>query len=125
MSAACRTVAKLAAIIWPLAATRVQRNLPVEGRLRTDLAAVSVVPARRSKVPARVIIQAPSHLGLRAAGIEALPEALLAAGFAERSAPAAAPGSLPHPSTPTIDTSTGLLNPHGLVDYALAAGLTP
>jgi hypothetical protein len=81
--------------------------------LRTDLAAVSVVPARRSKVPARVIIQAPSHLGLRAAGIEALPEALLAAGFAERSAPAAAPGSLPHPSTrpstpaPACSTPTG------------------
>ena len=33
---------------------------------------------------ARVIVQAPSHLGLRAAGVEALPEALLTAGLAER-----------------------------------------
>ena len=35
-------------------------------------------------MPARVIVEAPSHLGLRAAGVEALPEALLAAGLAER-----------------------------------------
>ena len=33
---------------------------------------------------ARVIVEAPSHLGLRAAGVEGLPEALLAAGLAER-----------------------------------------
>jgi hypothetical protein len=32
------------AITWPLVATRWTRKLPVEGRLRTDLAAVSVVP---------------------------------------------------------------------------------
>jgi hypothetical protein len=44
LSAACSTVARLVAITWPLVATRLTRQLPVEGRLSTDLAAVSVVP---------------------------------------------------------------------------------
>jgi arylsulfatase len=35
-------------------------------------------------VPTYTIVQAPSHLGLRAPGVERLPEALLAAGLAER-----------------------------------------
>jgi arginase len=61
-----------------------------------------------------VIVQAPSHLGLRAAGVEGLPEALLAAGFAERLG--ARRGTRLAP--PTIDAGTGLLNPHGLRDYA-------
>ena len=65
-------------------ANRLKQKLPVKGRLRTDLAAVSVVPVRRSKVLARAIVEAPSHLGLRAAGVERLPEALLAVGLAER-----------------------------------------
>ena len=43
MSAACITVAKLVATTWPLVATRLKRNLPVEDLLSTDLAAVSVV----------------------------------------------------------------------------------
>jgi hypothetical protein len=43
MSAACITVAKLVAITWPLVATGLKRKLPVEGLLRTDLAAVPVV----------------------------------------------------------------------------------
>jgi arginase len=69
-------------------------------------------------VSARVIVQAPSHLGLRAAGVEGLPEALLAAGFAER-VDARRGGRLAPPAfDPTIDAGTGLLNPHGLRDYA-------
>jgi arginase len=65
------------------------------------------------------IVEAPSHLGLRAEGVEALPEALLAAGLSERlgarrgerlSAPA---------FDPRIDPETGMLNPAGLREYAL------
>lgn len=65
-----------------------------------------------------MIVEAPSHLGLGANGVEALPEALLAAGLAERidaergervAAPASEPG---------IDPETGVLNPRGLHDYA-------
>lgn len=40
-------------------------------------------------VPSYAIIEAPSHLGLRASGVEALPEALLAAGLASASMRAA------------------------------------
>jgi arginase len=59
-------------------------------------------------VPAGVIVQAPSHLGLRAAGVEALPEALLAAGLAgglgaRRGTRLAIPAF-----DPTIDAGTGL-----------------
>jgi arginase len=69
-------------------------------------------------VSARVIIQAPSHLGLRAAGVEALPEALLAAGLAERLG-ARRGTRLPVPAfDPSVDAGTGLLNPRGLRDYA-------
>jgi arginase len=65
-----------------------------------------------------VIIEAPSHLGLRAAGVEALPEALPAAGLAERLG-ARRGTRLPVPAfDPTIDAATGLLNPHGLGDHA-------
>jgi arginase len=69
-------------------------------------------------VPARVVVQAPSHLGLRAAGVEALPEALLAAGFAEQLGARRGTRLTPPPFDPTVDAGTGLLNPHGLVDYA-------
>jgi arginase len=69
-------------------------------------------------VSARVIVEAPSHLGLRAAGVEGLPDALLAAGFAERIGARRGTRLAPPPFDPTIDAGTGLLNPHGLVDYA-------
>jgi arginase len=65
-----------------------------------------------------VIVEAPSHLGLRAAGVEALPEALLGAGFAKRLGARRGTRLAPPPFDPTIDAGTGLLNPHGLVDYA-------
>jgi arginase len=69
-------------------------------------------------VPAFVIVQAPSHLGLRAPGVEALPGALLAAGLAERLG--ARPGErLAAPAfDPEIDPGTGLLNPGGLRQHA-------
>ncbi len=69
-------------------------------------------------MPAYLIVQAPSHLGLRAPGVEALPEALLAAGLAERLG--ARPGErLPAPAfDPEIDPGTGLLNPGGLREHA-------
>ncbi|HEV2824076.1 MAG TPA: hypothetical protein VG035_02560, partial [Actinomycetota bacterium] len=68
-------------------------------------------------MPAYLIVQAPSHLGLRAPGVEALPEALLAAGLAERlgaragerlAAPAFDPEIDPRPgcSTPATCAST-------------------
>jgi arginase len=69
-------------------------------------------------VPARAIVEAPSHLGLRAAGVEALPEALLAAGLAERLGARRATRLAIPGFDPTIDAATGLLNPHGLRDYA-------
>jgi arginase len=65
-----------------------------------------------------VIVEAPSHLGLRAAGVEGLPEALLAAGFAERVGARCGTRLAPPPFDPTIDAGTGLLNPHRLRDYA-------
>ena len=67
---------------------------------------------------ARVIVQAPSHLGLRAAGVEALPEALLTAGLAERLGARHGTRLAPPAFDPTIDPGTGLLNPQGLGDYA-------
>jgi arginase len=69
-------------------------------------------------VSARVIVEAPSHLGLRAAGVQALPEALLAAGLAERVGARRGTRLAPPAFDPTIDPATGLLNPHGLRDYA-------
>jgi arginase len=69
-------------------------------------------------MPTYAIVEAPSHLGLRAAGVEALPGALLAAGLAERldGRPAA---RLPAPRyDPRIDPETRMLNPTGLRDYS-------
>jgi arginase len=65
-----------------------------------------------------VIAEAPSHLGLRATGVQGLPEALLAAGFAERVGARRGTRLAAPAFDPAIDAGTGLLNPHGLVDYA-------
>jgi arginase len=71
-----------------------------------------------SGVPTYAIVEAPSHLGLRAAGVEALPDALLAAGLAERIG-ARRLDRLPIPAfDPRIDPQTGMLNPGGLREYA-------
>ena len=70
-------------------------------------------------MPTYAIVQAPSHLGIRAEGVEALPEALLAAGLAERLG-ARHGGRLAAPAfDPRIDPGTGMLNPRGLRDHAL------
>jgi arginase len=69
-------------------------------------------------MPTYAIVEAPSHLGLRAAGVEELPAALLAAGLAER-LDARHAARLPAPAwDPRIDPATGLLNPTGLADYS-------
>src|SRR4029450_5136517 len=51
-------------------------------------------------------------------GVEALPEALLAAGLAERLGARRATRLAPPAFDPSIDAATGLLNPHGLRDHA-------
>ena len=60
--------------------------------------------------PDYVIVQAPSHLGLRAEGVEALPEALLAAGLAERLGTRQGDRLAAPAFDPRIDPETGLLN---------------
>ena len=64
------------------------------------------------------IVEAPSHLGLRAEGVQALPDALLQAGLAERIGARRGQRLDVPPFSPTIDPSTGLLNPDGLRQYA-------
>jgi arginase len=69
-------------------------------------------------MPTYAIVQAPSHLGLRAAGVEELPRALLAAGLAER-LDARLARRLPTPAfDPRIDPETRILNPTALHDYS-------
>jgi arginase len=64
------------------------------------------------------IVQAPSHLGLRAAGVEQLPRALLDAGLAKRlNARVASLLPVPH-FDPRIDPDTRILNPTTLRDYS-------
>jgi arginase len=73
-----------------------------------------VVPARNY-----VIVQAPSRLGLRARGVEKLPEALLAVGLAERLGARSGKRVTAPPFEPVTDPGTGMLNPTGLRDYAI------
>jgi arginase len=69
-------------------------------------------------VPTYAIVEAPSHLGLRAEGVEGLPDALLAWGFAERLGARRA-CRLPAPAfDPRIDPATRMLNPCGLREYS-------
>ena len=65
-----------------------------------------------------VIIEAPSILGLFPGGVERLPEALLAAGLADRLGARHGGRVSPPPYDSRRDTVTGLLNPTGLRDYA-------
>ena len=71
-------------------------------------------------MPTYTIVQAPSHLGLRAPGVERLPEALLAAGLAEGLDARPGPRLAAPPFDPEIDPATGLLNPQGLRHHAVA-----
>lgn len=64
------------------------------------------------------IVEAPSHLGLHAAGVEGMPSALLRAGLAKRlSARLAARLPVP-PFDPRIDPETRMINPTQLRDYS-------
>jgi arginase len=64
------------------------------------------------------IVQAPSHLGLRAAGVEQLPDALLDAGLAPRLNARLAARVPSPPFDPGIDPETRMLNPAALRDYS-------
>jgi arginase len=64
-------------------------------------------------VPTYAVIEAPSDLGLRATGVEALPHALLGAGLAERLGAGLAGRLATPPFNPKIDPGQGLLNPYG------------
>ena len=64
------------------------------------------------------VVEAPSHLGLRAGGVELLSEALLAAGLAERLGAKRRERLAVPPFDPVVDGKTRLLNPRALRDYA-------
>jgi arginase len=66
------------------------------------------------------IVEAPSVLGLFPKGVETLPDALLAAGLAERLGARRAGRVEPPPYEPERDPMTMLLNPRGIVDYSIA-----
>jgi arginase len=69
-------------------------------------------------VTSYAIVEAPSHLGLRAAGVERLPHALLDAGLATRLDARLAARLPAPPFDPRIDPGTRMLNPAGLRDYS-------
>jgi arginase len=66
------------------------------------------------------IIKAPSVLGLFSRGVEALPDALLDAGLAQRIRARAAGCVEPPPYDPQRDPETLLLNPHAIASYSIA-----
>jgi arginase len=65
------------------------------------------------------IIEAPSVLGLFPGGVEQLPKALLDAGLADAVSARHAGRLMPPTYDPKRDSTTGLLNPGGLRDYAI------
>jgi len=64
------------------------------------------------------ILEAPSVLGLFPGGVERLPGALLEAGLGDALGARRAGALTPPPYDPVRDSTTGLLNPTGLRDYA-------
>jgi arginase len=66
------------------------------------------------------IVEAPSVLGLFPKGVETLPEALLAAGLAERLGARRAGRVEPPPYEPERDPETMLLNSRGIIEYSVA-----
>jgi arginase len=70
------------------------------------------------------IIEAPSVLGLFPRGVERLPDALLAAGIAERLQARRAGRVEPPPYDERRDPETLLLNPQGIADYSAALAHT-
>lgn len=69
-----------------------------------------------------VILEAPSILGLRPSGVELLPDALLAAGLADRLGAQHAGRVEPPAYDPERDPETRMLNPHAIAAYSLALG---
>ena len=67
-----------------------------------------------------VIFEAPSVLGLFPKGVEGLPEALLAAGLAERLGAKRAGRVEPPVYNAERDSKTSLLNPQGIAAYSIA-----
>jgi arginase len=67
----------------------------------------------------RTILEAPSRLGLSSGGVEILPKALLAAGFAEKIGAQRGGEVLPPPHDETIDGATGVLNLAGIAAYTV------
>lgn len=66
------------------------------------------------------ILEAPSPLGLFPKGVETLPDALLAAGLAERLRARRAGRVEPPPYDDRRDPETQLLNPQSIADYSVA-----
>jgi arginase len=67
----------------------------------------------------RIILEAPSRLGLSSAGVELLPRALLAAGLAERLGARRGGEVPPPPHEEKIDATTGVLNLAGIAAYTV------
>jgi arginase len=67
----------------------------------------------------RVVLEAPSRLGLSSGGVAVLPEALLAAGFAEKIGARLGGEVLPPPHDEKIDAATGVLNLSGIAAYTV------
>jgi arginase len=74
-----------------------------------------------------IILEAPSRLGLSSGGVEMLPKALLAAGFAEKIGAWRGAEIPPPPHDEKIDEATGVLNLAGIAAYTitLADALKP
>lgn len=83
----------------------------------------------------RIILEAPSRLGLSSGGVETLPQALLAAGFAEKIGARRDGEVPPPPHEEEVDPATGVLNLAEIAAYTttladaidplLASGETP
>jgi arginase len=75
----------------------------------------------------RIVLEAPSRLGLSSGGVEELPKALLAAGFAEKIGARHGGEVLPPPHDERVDEATGVLNLAGIAAYTitLADALEP
>ena len=67
----------------------------------------------------RIILEAPSRLGLSSGGVEMLPKALLAAGFAEKIGARRGGEVPPPPHEDEVDAATGVLNLAGIAAYTV------
>ena len=67
----------------------------------------------------RIILEAPSRLGLSSDGVEMLPKALLAAGFAEKIGARRGGEVPPPPHDEKVDAATGVLNLAGIATYTV------